>query len=60
MELGVLVGCGSIVSLGILVGRSGVAVGEAGTGDGPSWITAEGMPQASKVSIKNATKKKRL
>jgi hypothetical protein len=56
MGMGVLVGRGSTVLLGILVGRSDVAVGDGGTGDGSSWTATDGRPQAIKESNKNMTR----
>jgi hypothetical protein len=54
-DVALLVGEGSTVSLGSLVGAGEVAVGDGGRGDGSSSTPGDGSPQAIKSSNKNVT-----
>jgi hypothetical protein len=57
IDVEMLVGRGSTVSLGILVGRGEVAVGDEGMAEGSSSTTPDGRPQAISESNRNMTRK---
>jgi hypothetical protein len=57
IDVEMLVGRGSTVSLGILVGRGEVAVGDEGMAEGSSSTTPDGRPQAISESNRNMIRK---